>query len=115
MGVKSDDNASAPRSAREFSTRRSRSSPPKASKASRCARSPTPSNTRLPSSTPTSATRTPSSRSCATGSSVNLAKAFANFGALDPVERLRQIGYIYIDFAVKHPSHFRFMFLMPHP
>lgn len=45
----------------------------------------------------------------------DLAKAFANFGALDPVERLRQIGYIYVDFAVEHPSHFRFMFLVPHP
>jgi len=30
-----------------------------------------------------------------------LAKAFANFQALDPVERLRQIGYVYVDFAVK--------------
>jgi AcrR family transcriptional regulator len=44
----------------------------------------------------------------------DLAKAFANFGALDPVERLRQIGYVYADFAVDHPSHFRFLFLMPH-
>jgi AcrR family transcriptional regulator len=44
----------------------------------------------------------------------DLAKAFANFGALDPVERLRQIGYVYADFAVDHPSHFRFLFLMAH-
>jgi len=43
-----------------------------------------------------------------------LAKAFANFQALDPVERLRQIGYVYVDFAVKHPSHFRFLFLTAH-
>ncbi len=43
-----------------------------------------------------------------------LAKAFANFGTLDPVERLRQIGYVYVDFAVKHPSHFRFLFLTAH-
>ena len=43
-----------------------------------------------------------------------LAKAFANFRTLDPVERLRQIGYVYADFAVKHPSHFRFLFLTPH-
>ena len=44
-----------------------------------------------------------------------LAKAFATFADLDPVERLRRIGYIYADFAIDHPSHFRFMFLMPHP
>jgi AcrR family transcriptional regulator len=44
-----------------------------------------------------------------------LAKAFATFGGLDPIERLRRIGYIYADFAIEHPSHFRFMFLTPHP
>src|SRR5687767_5716843 len=43
-----------------------------------------------------------------------LAHAFANFLTLDPVERLRQIGYVYVDFAVEHPSHFRFMFLTEH-
>src|SRR4051812_33823668 len=40
-----------------------------------------------------------------------LAKGFAAYSGLDPVERLRRIGYSYADFAVKHPSHFRFMFL----
>jgi len=44
-----------------------------------------------------------------------MAQAFANFGMLDPVERLRHIGYIYADFAVDHPSHFRFLFLTSHP
>ena len=44
----------------------------------------------------------------------SLAQQFANFGALDPVERLRRIGYVYADFAVDHPSHFRFLFLTPH-
>jgi len=44
----------------------------------------------------------------------SLAKAFANFGALDPVERLRHIGYVYSDFAVDSPSHFRFLFLTAH-
>src|SRR6478752_4038981 len=34
----------------------------------------------------------------------SLAKLFASFGALDPVERLRQVGYVYVDFAVDHPS-----------
>ena len=42
------------------------------------------------------------------------AKAFATFGALDPVERLRQIGYVYTDFATENPSHFRFLFLTQH-
>jgi AcrR family transcriptional regulator len=40
-----------------------------------------------------------------------LAKLFASFATLDPVERLRRIGYVYADFAVEHPSHFRFLFL----
>lgn len=44
----------------------------------------------------------------------SLAQLFANFGTLDPVERLRHIGYVYADFAVDHPSHFRFLFLTPH-
>jgi AcrR family transcriptional regulator len=44
-----------------------------------------------------------------------LAKAFATFAHLDPLERLRRIGYVYADFAVEHPSHFRFMFLTTHP
>jgi AcrR family transcriptional regulator len=42
------------------------------------------------------------------------AKAFASFRDLDPIERLRQIGYVYTDFATKNPSHFRFLFLTPH-
>ncbi len=44
-----------------------------------------------------------------------LAKTFATFADLDPVERLRRIGYVYADFAIEHPSHFRFMFLTEHP
>lgn len=44
-----------------------------------------------------------------------LAKEFAAFRDLSPLERLRRIGYSYVDFAVEHPSHFRFMFLMVHP
>ena len=44
-----------------------------------------------------------------------LAKMFAEFAHLDPIERLRRIGYVYVDFAVDHPSHFRFMFLTTHP
>ena len=44
-----------------------------------------------------------------------LAKQFATFADLDPIERLRRIGYVYADFAIEHPSHFRFMFLTEHP
>ena len=44
-----------------------------------------------------------------------LAKAFATFAHMDPIERLRRVGYIYVDFAIDHPSHFRFMFLTAHP
>jgi len=44
-----------------------------------------------------------------------LAKMFATFADLDPIERLRRIGYVYADFAIEHPSHFRFMFLTEHP
>ena len=45
-----------------------------------------------------------------------LAKAFGPISAVpDPVERLRGIGRAYVDFALEHPSHFRFMFLTAHP
>lgn len=44
-----------------------------------------------------------------------LAREFSAFSQLDPIERLRRIGYSYVDFALEHPSHFRFMFLMFHP
>lgn len=33
----------------------------------------------------------------------------------DPLERLRKIGYAYVDFAVDHPNHYRLMFMTPHP
>jgi len=44
----------------------------------------------------------------------SLAQVFSTFGALDPIERLRRIGYVYADFAIDHPSHFRFLFLTAH-
>jgi len=45
-----------------------------------------------------------------------LAKSFGRIAAVaDPVERLRGIGRVYVDFALEHPSHFRFMFLTAHP
>ncbi len=32
-----------------------------------------------------------------------------------PVERLKQIGAIYIDFGTHNPNHYKFMFMTPHP
>jgi AcrR family transcriptional regulator len=45
-------------------------------------------------------------------------RAFAQgFGVIaqiaDPVERLRQAGYAYVDFGLKNPSHYRLMFMTP--
>jgi len=46
----------------------------------------------------------------------SLAKSFSVLsGVADPVERLRGIGRLYVDFALENPSHFRFMFLTAHP
>ncbi len=33
----------------------------------------------------------------------------------DPVERLRQLGRAYAEFGLKHPNHYRFMFMTPLP
>lgn len=33
----------------------------------------------------------------------------------DPIERLTQIGAIYIDFGTRFPNHYKFMFMTPHP
>ena len=33
----------------------------------------------------------------------------------DPIERLKQIGAIYIDFGIRYPNHYKFMFMAPHP
>jgi AcrR family transcriptional regulator len=46
----------------------------------------------------------------------SLAHAFQRIGRIeDPIDRLRRIGLAYIDFAVDHPSHYRFMFMTPKP
>ena len=43
-----------------------------------------------------------------------LAQAFQKIGRIeDPGERLRRIGLAYIDYALEHPSHYRFMFMTP--
>lgn len=45
-----------------------------------------------------------------------LAQAFQKIGRIeDPVDRLRRIGLAYIDYALEHPSHYRFMFMTPKP
>jgi AcrR family transcriptional regulator len=33
----------------------------------------------------------------------------------DPIERLRQTGEIYVDFGIRYPNHYKFMFMTPHP
>lgn len=33
----------------------------------------------------------------------------------DPTERLKQIGAIYVDFGMRYPNHYKFMFMTPHP
>ncbi len=45
-----------------------------------------------------------------------LAQAFQQIGQVaDPVERLRRIGKAYVEFGLKHPMHYRLMFMTPHP
>ena len=45
-----------------------------------------------------------------------LAGVFAALAAVkDPVERIRRIGYAYVDFAVKYPNHYQLMFMTKHP
>jgi len=33
----------------------------------------------------------------------------------DPLDRLRRIGAIYIDFGLRYPNHYKFMFMTAHP
>src|SRR5215467_10030952 len=45
-----------------------------------------------------------------------LAHAFTAIGKIvDPIERLRKTGHAYIEFGLKHPNHYRTMFMTPHP
>lgn len=45
-----------------------------------------------------------------------LAKRFRKIAAVaDPVERLRQTGLAYAEFGFKHPNHYQWMFMTPHP
>jgi len=45
-----------------------------------------------------------------------LAKRFRKIATIaDPVERIRQAGFAYAEFGLKHPHHYRLMFLAEHP
>ncbi len=33
----------------------------------------------------------------------------------DPIERLKQIGWTYIEFGMRYPNHYQFRFMTPHP
>lgn len=45
-----------------------------------------------------------------------LASIFQERGvSSDPLERIRQIGHLYVEFGVKFPNHYRLMFMTPHP
>jgi len=45
-----------------------------------------------------------------------LAEVFQTAGMLaDPIERLRQIGAIYMDFGIRNPNHYKFMFMTTPP
>lgn len=45
-----------------------------------------------------------------------LASGFQGIGRVsDPVERLRKIGRAYAEFGLKHPNHYRVLFMTPHP
>jgi AcrR family transcriptional regulator len=47
---------------------------------------------------------------------LSLAKRFQKIAEIaDPIERLRAAGFAYADFAMKHPNHYRLMFMTPHP
>jgi AcrR family transcriptional regulator len=43
-----------------------------------------------------------------------LEEAFQKIGKIaDPIERMRRLGQCYIEFALKHPNQYRFMFMTP--
>lgn len=45
-----------------------------------------------------------------------LAESFAAIGQIpDPIERLRRIGYAYMQFGLENPNHYRMMFMSSHP
>src|SRR5258708_2514499 len=45
-----------------------------------------------------------------------LASAYGKLARVkNPIDRIRQIGHAYIQFAVEYPNHYRLMFMTPHP
>lgn len=45
-----------------------------------------------------------------------LAHSFATIAQIeDPIERIRETGRAYIEFALNFPNHYRLMFMTPHP
>ena len=61
-------------------------------------------------------TRTRFCTRCARLTSVALDESFLRIGRIsDPIERLRKLGEAYIEVALEYPSHYRFMFMTPHP
>ena len=47
---------------------------------------------------------------------LTLASAFGRLaGIADPIERLREMGAAYVQFARENPNQYRFMFMVPHP
>jgi AcrR family transcriptional regulator len=35
--------------------------------------------------------------------------------AADPIERMKQIGRLYVEFGIEYPNHYKLMFMTPHP
>jgi AcrR family transcriptional regulator len=55
-------------------------------------------------------------RELCTADALTLARLFQRIARVrDPIERLKGIGRAYADFALKHPQHYRVMFMTPHP
>jgi AcrR family transcriptional regulator len=47
---------------------------------------------------------------------LSLAQRFKKIATItDPVERLRRAGQAYAEFGLRHPHHYRLMFMTPHP
>jgi len=45
-----------------------------------------------------------------------LAESFGQLAQIaDPVERLRRIGFAYMEFGIENPNHYRMMFMTSHP
>jgi AcrR family transcriptional regulator len=44
-----------------------------------------------------------------------LHESFARIGRIpDPIDRLRKLGQAYVEFSLRYPGHYRFMFMTPH-